>query len=412
MVDNKDNKIRQNIPQDPRNPKPHLNSGYEDAPSLNFTIPPCGIEDVDVALHRLFDKTIGFTPQLVKVQSGPKNINKPFTIFATGERFALVKRLNPPRDRNKALILPAISIRRTSIEQTPDDITGRGINQFTGNLTIKRKLDASDRDYQNLINKQGLKHLQNVLSGLPETTRTTGELSETVEVIEGGLLGSTINSNNIYEIITVPQPQFFTATYEVVFWTSYTQHMSYMIQTYMASFLPQIRGHKLETEKGYWFISYTEDTFQNGENIDDFSNEERIIRYTFNVRVKGYLFAPQYPTGMVPVRRWISCPNIVFDISTTPGEIQPKKLLNRPPIKDTPSDPFTLSEISEDPQKKQTPTTLQRYAVKKTVVDPISGKRRIKYVSILDSNQAKGETVYAASDVETIEQFILSPNKQ
>ncbi|MFA6049826.1 MAG: hypothetical protein WC761_01395 [Candidatus Paceibacterota bacterium] len=412
MVDQKDNKTRQNIPQDPRNPKPHLDSGYENSPSLNFTIPPCGIEDIDAAIHRLFDKTIGFDVQQVRTQTGVKNVSKPFTIFATGERFALVKRLNPPRDKQKALILPAISIRRTSIEQSSDELVKRGMNQFTGNITIKRKLDASDRDYQNLVNKQGLQHLQNVLSGLPTTTRTTGELANTIEVIEGGLLGSTINANNIYEIITVPQPQFFTAVYEVVFWTSYTQHMTYMIQTYMASFLPQIRGHKLETDKGYWFISNTEDSFQNGENIDDFSNEQRVTRYTFNVRVKGYLFAPQYPTNAVPVRRWVSCPNIVFDVIPVAGEVQPKKLLNRPPIKDTSNNPFTLSEIEEDPQIAQTPTTLQRYAVKKTVVDPVSGKRRIKYVSILDSNQAKGETVYAASDIETVEQFILSPNKQ
>lgn len=412
MADQKSNKTRQNIPQDPRNPKPHLDSGYENSPSVEFTIPPCGIEDIDIALHRLFDKTIGFTTQAVKVQEGAKNINKPFTIFATGERFALVKRLKPPRDKNKALILPAISIRRMSIEQNSDDINRRGMNQFTGNLIIKRRLDASDRDYQNLINKQGLQNLQGILSGIPSTTRETGEDKGSAEVIEGGLLETNVGPNNIYEIISVPQPQFFSATYEVIFWTQYTQHMTYMIQTYMSSFLPQTRGHKLETDKGYWFIAYTEDSFQNGENIDDFSKDEKVIRYTFNVKVRGYLFAPQYGTNAVPVRRWISCPNVVFDLATVPGEVQPKSLLNRPPIKDTASNPFTLSEIEQDPKEMQTPTVMQKYAVKKTVVDPVSGKRRIKYVSILGANQAKGETVYAASDVETIEQFLLAPNKR
>jgi hypothetical protein len=136
--------------------------------------------------------------------------------------------LKPPRDKNKVLILPAISIRRTAIEQSKDDIIARGLNGKTGVLTIKRKLSPEDRDYQNLVNKQGLKHLQNVLSGLPATTRPTGDDKGELEVVQGGLLQDRLSANNIYEIITVPQPQFFTAKYEVVFWTNYTQHMTYL----------------------------------------------------------------------------------------------------------------------------------------------------------------------------------------
>ena len=407
MADPKENVTRQNIPQDPRNPKDHLDSGYENSPSLDYTIPPVGIEDIDIAIHRLFDKTIGFNTFTMSANKGPQNIKKPYVIFATGERFALAKKLKPPRDKNKVLILPAISIRRTSIEQTPDDIYTRGMNARTGVLTIKRKLTPEDRDYQNLVNKQGLKNLQNVLSGLPTSSRPTGDDANSLEVIQGGLLENRISANNIYEIITIPQPQFFTAKYEVVFWTNYTQHMTYLIQTYMTSFLPQFRGHKLETDKGYWFLAYTEDQFNNGENIDQFEGEERLIKYTFNITVKGYLLAAQAPTNAVPVRKWISAPNIVFDVAIA-GDVQPKEHLERPPQKDTVHDGFTLTDINLNPQTKQTPTTQQRFAVNKTIIDVNTGKKRHKYVSILDTNQKKGETVYAASDIETLEEYLIS----
>ena len=407
MADVKENVTRQNIPQDPRNPKDHLDSGFENSPSLDFTIPPIGIEDIDIAIHRLFDKTIGFNTFMMNANKGPQNIKKPYVIFATGERFALAKRLKPPRDKNKVLILPAISIRRTSIEQSKDDIIARGLNGKTGVLTIKRKLSPEDRDYQNLVNKQGLKHLQNVLSGLPTSNRPTGDDAGTLEVIQGGLLGNRLSANNIYEIITIPQPQFFTAKYEVVFWTNYTQHMTYLIQTYMNSFLPQFRGHKLETDKGYWFLAYTEDAFSNGENIDQFEGEERLIKYTFNINVKGYLLAAQAPTDAVPVRRWISCPNIVFDVAIA-GDVQPKEHLERPPQKDTVHDGFTLTDINVSPETKQAPTTQQKYLVKKTIIDPSTGKRRQKYVSMIDTNQKKGETVFAASDIETLEEYLIS----
>ena len=64
-----DNIVRQNIPQDPRNPKDHLDSGYEEAPS-EFNIPPCGIEDCDFAIFDLFDKTIPFTKKVIRASAG------------------------------------------------------------------------------------------------------------------------------------------------------------------------------------------------------------------------------------------------------------------------------------------------------------------------------------------------------
>lgn len=405
IIDPHENVTRQNIPNDPRNPVDHLDSGYENSPSLDFTIPPVGIEDIDIAIHRLFDQTIGFNIFMVNATRGPQQVKKPYVIFATGERFAVAKRLKPPRDKNKVLILPAISIRRTSIEQSPDDITGRGMNQYTGALTIKRKLSPEDRNYQNLVNKDGIK---NMLSNMPQTRRETGENRNSIEVRQGGLLQSNLNNNNIYEIITIPQPQFFTAKYEIVFWTNYTQHMTYLIQTYMSSFLPQFRGHKLETDKGYWFLSQTEDSFANGENIDQFEGEERLIKYTFTVNVKGYLLAPQAPTGLVPIRRWISCPNVAFETYTVSGDVQTKDVFERPPIKDSPKDGFTLSDINVATEIKQTPTSQDNYLVNKTIIDPVTGKKTRKYVSILSSNQKKGETVYSVSDVKVLEEYIFT----
>jgi len=394
------NVTRQNIPQDPRNPKVHVNSGFEgDSTSDTFLIPPCGIEDADEALFQLFDKDIGFTVRLVEASNKKIQIKKPFVIFATGERFAIAKRLRPPRDRNNSLMLPAISIRRTSIEQTSDDITGRGINQFTGDLVIKRRLAAEDRDYQSLINKLGFQNISGSLS-----TRTTGEGQNSVK--QGGLLETNISNNNVWEIITIPQPQFFTAVYEVIFWTSFTQHMNYMIETFISSFLPNDRTHKLVTDKGYWFVAHTDDTFPNQENIDDFTEDERILRYSMNIKVKGYILAAQHPTNAVPVRRWVSSPEISFEIKNSSTQIINKEHLERPPQRDPDSvDGFMLTDLNLD-STQETQTLDSRYAVKKDIVNNRSGKKTTSYVAILETNQKSGETVYRASDIKTLESFI------
>ena len=149
--------IRFNIPK----PKPgqwQMPNGYvaNGEGQSTTTIPSCGIEDVDVAVFNLFDQEIPFTaagPTVAQGSNQSVNIKKPTVIFATGERFAVVKKLKPVRDRNGALMLPAISIRRTSVDQSYDDMNRRAMSQGAGEMTIKRKLDASDREYQNLINK-------------------------------------------------------------------------------------------------------------------------------------------------------------------------------------------------------------------------------------------------------------------
>lgn len=402
MARRKKDTTRQTIERDPLNPEPHLDSGYEgDGPSNDFSIPPCGIEDADVALFNLFDRDIGFTDRSVNSANKRVAIKKPFVIFATGERFALSKRLKPPRDRNKKLMLPAISIRRTQFTQTADDITGRGINQFTGVLKIKRRLASEDKDYQNLINKLALKNMNLSQS----TERVTGSLGNDVDVFNGGLLTPKLN-DNMFEIITIPQPQFFTTTYEVVFWTNYTQHMNYLIETYVGSFLPQVRGHRLTTDKGYWFMAYTDDSMSSQENFDDFADTTRVIRYQFTVTVRGFILAPNHSTNMVPVRRWISTPVVSFGGFTVGTGIEKSHLDKNENLSN--KDKFVLSDINQDPNTKQTPTTNQRYVSEKKVVDPKTGRLITKTVKILESNQKKGETVYYASDAQTMEEFIRS----
>lgn len=401
MARRKPDTTRQTIERDPENPEPHLDSGYEgDGPSTDFTIPPCGIEDADVALFNLFDRDIGFTDR--HIESGNKKvaIKKPFVIFATGERFALSKRLRPPHDKNKKVMLPAVSIRRTTFTQTNDDITGRGINQFTGVLKIKRRLAEEDRDYQNLINKAALSNMD-----LPTSGRPSGALSQDVDLYHGALLTPKLD-NNMYEIVTIPQPQFFTTTYEVVFWTNYTQHMNYLIETYVASFLPQVRGHKLTTDKGYWFMSYTDDSMSSQENFDDFADTTRVIRYQFNVTIRGFILAPDYATGLVPVRRWISSPVITFGGVGAAGAYEKSHLDKNANLSD--KNKFVLSDIDRDPNLAQTSTTEGRFVVDKQVIDPKTGRKVNKTVRILQSNQKKGETVYYASDAQTMDEFIRS----
>ena len=124
----------------------------------DFEIPACGIEDLDRALFNLFDKRLSFS---IEVNSIPKKVP---VVFSTGERFALTRRAPPVRDKNNALILPIIAIKRNTINFSPGQ-EGLGspiANRDQYGYVIKRRLDKSDRDYQNIVNRLKLKSQENV----------------------------------------------------------------------------------------------------------------------------------------------------------------------------------------------------------------------------------------------------------
>jgi len=297
-----------------------LQSGYENAyGTSDLFIPSCGLEDVDVALFNLFDKEIA--PQFGGTDSTP--LSKTPVIFAAGEKWSMLKNGRPLRDRNGSLLLPLITIMRNEVSQDPSsDIAGRGINQHVGEIVIRRRLDKSDREYQNLINRILLPNQANVavnksIVGSDKqqvvTNSNIGDLSKDVDVLRGALLKPNL-SNNVYETIVVPAPQFYTAKYQITIWAQYMQHTNQILERIITSFLPQGQNWKIETPKGYWFIASVDGgSYAMETNFDDMSQQERFLKYTFNVNVPAYFFSSTTPGNPVPVKRYVSSPNIKFE---------------------------------------------------------------------------------------------------
>lgn len=398
---------RQNVPI--VEGKEQLPTGYDihGNDASTFSIPSCGLEDVDTAVHSLFDSDIKFRTYQANVGSQKEiNIKKPFVIFATGERFALAKRLKPYKDRNGLLLLPAISIRRTGLEQQHGDT-------FFGELTIKRRLDPADKDYQSLINRYLLKNIP----GQPASHRDNkGTDAEQPSIKEGMLLDVSNNefkNNHIYEIVAMPFPQFFTATYEIVFWTTYTTHMNYLVETFLASQITPGKGFYLKTNKGYWFNANVETTINPQDNFEDITDGERIVKYSVTLSVRGFLLAPQGAGQRVPFKRYLSSVNISFETVSSDGAVAEKKDIdNYNETKEdlTKDNSFILTDLEENPATKQKPTAQEQVLFRREYIDQ-SGKKRIKYIRQMSNNQKQGETVYSASDQETLLQFFIDQNK-
>lgn len=291
-------------------------SGYS-GDRTSYEIAPCGIEDVDRALYEQFDKHIVLQ---TSTQDGQKKVP---VIFAAGEKWAMLKKGTPIRDNNGTLILPLITIARTDVQQSYDrDISGRGQNQHTGELVIKRRLHRDDRNLQSWLNRQLLQNQTNVAvaqaSSIQDqftTTRTQGDLSDDPTSVDGGLLFSDVRGSAV-EVITIPAPQFITVKYEVTLWTLHQQQMNQMIEGILSSYMPQVRGWQVMTDKGYWFVaSVMSDEFSNKGNSDDVSMKERVLRHSFSVEVPAFIVASSAPGVPVAVKSYVSCPTVSFDVS-------------------------------------------------------------------------------------------------
>lgn len=364
-------------------------SGYAGASVPDgFSLPSVGVEDVDRAMFDFFDNEL-----LLQISNGRSGETaKVPVIFAAGERWAMLKKNRALRDKSGTLILPLTTIRRMDIQQeVSSDIAGRGINQQTGELVIKRRLSPLDRTFQNIVNKLGIVNQSNVSDSTETliTDRAKGENANDVDVINGGLLAPKLG-NNIWEIITIPSPQFFTVTYEVTIWTQHISHMNQIIDKFMASYLPTANGtFKLETQKGYWFIAKVQDNlFTAADNSENISGDERIIKTKLIIKVPAYQVAPTVPGAPSPVRRYVSAPLVTFPTDDQLVNVIP----SGQDIYSGSDDPSAFFSLDGSIQPREMKTQQTNSAVHITR-NPFTGRDRTEFVRVVNRSSKNGEAI-------------------
>lgn len=399
-----------------------VNSGFTNDPS-EFTMPSCTIEDVDRGVFNLFDKELPFFYRRKDQQK------KTPVIFATGERFALLARNKPLRDKSDALILPLISIVRTGIEQ--ENAKGNSLHQGSP-ITIRTRISEDDPLYQRYQNPLGFKNSDDLAIGPNSrvdengggtdpgriaTRRPAGPI--TVSARRGTVLEPKVGKN-IYEFTEIPPIKQYTANYEVTFWAQYTQEMNSMLTVLMNGYVENRRRTVvIETESGYRFIAYVDAALNPQNNFDDFTDAERLVKYSFTMTVGAYLVASNIPGAPVPFRKTVSAPEISFDVASNNRGVPTSQPVAGVPSGDpdayvlqdalTEADGYPPQAIGSDPSQIITgwpgkPSAAiggyaqERGSLGRTVIitdiDPFTGKRARRYVIMAASTPNKGETVF------------------
>jgi hypothetical protein len=392
-------------------------SGYEStSPNSSDAIASCGVEDVDRALFTLFSEKL---PLFYKISKDTGEQRRVPVMFASGERFAVLSKTSPLRDKNGALILPMISITRNGLEF--DTTKQGGTSDKLPETIIRKKLSPEDASYQNLINSAGLKN-----SGHMGRNSKSDWLRSS-----GRILGPELG-RNLYEFTVIPTPKYFTAKYEISIWCQYVQQLNTIIETIAGSYpQPGNRTIRIDTPKGYWFVAYFESSINQDNNFSDYSDSERIIKATLAVEVPAYLILPKAPGIPNGTKKYLSAPEISFEVNITPkidGEysssILPSGDIGRYVLEDieTVDDPVphdfigskTIEIVNEESKKNmsgdippRSTTSVGSYVNKKNnkrkiefEFDPLTGKEEKIIVQVMDSNPSRGEEVYIINPLD------------
>jgi hypothetical protein len=372
----------------------------------DFNFPSIEIEDIDRAVFDLFDKQLRF-----EVEGNGKSKKIP-VIFAAGERFALTRRKNPIRDNNEALILPLISIQRGTID-TSHNQHGYGTAIAYGDTPgyyVKRRLAKVDRNYQNIINKQGIKNQDNVSArkNFGKTDISPGNTSKAGTIAsrrngrnnsysEGVINLSENLGDNIFEIIEVPYPKFMAIKYEVTFWCQYMTQMNQVLQNI---FINYGQGHEipLKTVAGFDLMAFFSDNILLDTNISSYSSEERIIKYKLEITITGYMINPRTIKGVPKLlRSYFSAPQIEFGYEENDKNTN---VVERP---NKQKKDFILSDIEnvkgfKKEERGQISADLEYF-----VENPFNGEKETKYSKIISSNKKTGESVISPLLINKIE---------
>jgi len=309
-------------------------TGYEGVNFTGLNIPSCGLEDMDKAVFNLFDQEI---PLFYELNGERKRIP---VIFATGERFAILRKKKPLRDRSGALILPLVSITRSSITQNAPK--GVADNAMLPHI-IKRKIAPADLYQQQLKNKENLENVKNTLAqeeGLNQIDNSKKNLS----------LMPSLNSDNIYEVIEMPPINYMGASYEINIWTNFQQEANRIFESILKSYTINVsQQFRLDSDKPYWFSGFVSPQINVDTSYADMTENERYVKMSLTMDVNGYVILPNMMGGKTALRSFISAPSVSFNTYLNNSAILPLHGLGGPIDNQFDSHVFDDLQAEDDP---------------------------------------------------------------
>lgn len=215
--------------------------------------------------------------------------------FVHAERWNLARQ-EGFRDRHGTIILPVIVIARTRIGGSNEEPFNRIIADTKKDFVYHKKINPKS----SLIKELNKNREWNIDPSLP-----------------------------IYEVYTARVPDHYVLTYEVSIWPTYSDDMNRIIEKIGQQYdYLSVKCFKFETPDGFYFRAFQNDELTDDSNMDDFTEDERIIRKTIGFNVPAYIM-PDNDEKKSPFKRFLSQSKLVFKSETIASDEEIDKIFGK-----------------------------------------------------------------------------------
>ena len=218
------------------------------------------IENIDTAVYNFIDK------QMNIFTDSNEGFKKVPVIMASSERASLSKRRDGVRDSDGTLVLPLITVERTSISKNPAE---KGT--VWANIPPTSKIKGGSIPMARYVVQDKTANFKNA-----QTKRRRGQLNFPDPLVK-----------TVYRTVNIPIPVYITVMYSITVRTDYQQQMNDIIVPFMTR--PGGINYIIINDESKRYEAFVQQDFGHENNISDFSNEERKFETKFDIKVLGYL---------------------------------------------------------------------------------------------------------------------------
>jgi len=222
------------------------------------------LETIDKAVLNYINETLNIS---VDTNDGFKKVP---VLWVTAERAYQLKHNKDLRDSEETLILPLITVNRTTIEKNPASeyaIPAANIPEVRdamgGSITIARRMNQKKTaEFQNAYAKR-------------EFGRSTWP--------------KVPAKRTVYETISIPFPTWIAVNYEISVRTEYQQQTNEILRKFIRQGGLNRMPFRIESD-GHKYEAFIDGTITNNSNVADIGMKQRNYETLISFKVLGYLF--------------------------------------------------------------------------------------------------------------------------
>tara|TARA_R110002110_G_scaffold17779_1_gene75472 strand:+ start:124 stop:1068 length:945 start_codon:yes stop_codon:yes gene_type:complete len=234
--------------------------------------PASTLETIDTAMLKFIDETLNLS---VDTNSGFEKVP---VLWVTAERAYQIKHNKDLRDKEETLILPLITVNRSSVTKEPNFKGSVYANLYPENdakggvITIARKINQKKTaEFQNAEANRKYGVDKNVSSKMKNTNKRNMSAAKTV-----------------YETITIPIPVWVKVIYEITVRSEYQQQLNQMVTPFLTVPGNSRTPKRIESE-GHYYEIFIDGNLTDTSNKAALGMEQRNYETTINIETLGYL---------------------------------------------------------------------------------------------------------------------------